>query len=342
MQGLIDREEVYKALMGLLRFEDIVGFSLKPRVVDGEKIVRIYVSQLTLAGGISIRDILPEYIGDYRVDLYETGRIDALGLYTVKPASKPAKTSVVRPLRAGVSIGHVNITAGTLGYFFKDRDGDILLGSNAHVFTDDPFKEPREIVERRITQPGPYDIGSGDKLDYVVAEYTWHSKLYMVMEESRCSIARGLSRVYNALSRVLGRKSRLVPVVSEYNRIDFAVAKPLVGHTEEIIDTDIDRRGLFAGVLFAGSPKVSVFGKARYIEEAGYKPLRPAIHDLIDGMTVEKSGRTTCHTRGKIIDSSAVVRVYYGAGRFALFKDVVITDMPADGGDSGSSVWYTG
>lgn len=55
------------------------------------------------------------------------------------------------------------------------------------------------------------------------------------------------------------------------------------------------------------------------------------------GMSVQKSGRTTGYTTGKVKDISAVVKVNYGR-KIALFRNQIITTAMSQGGDSGSLV----
>jgi hypothetical protein len=61
------------------------------------------------------------------------------------------------------------------------------------------------------------------------------------------------------------------------------------------------------------------------------------------GMTVGKSGRTTQLTRGTVTDCSATIRVNYGGGRVALFRDQIairgVSGNFSAGGDSGSLIW---
>ncbi len=61
------------------------------------------------------------------------------------------------------------------------------------------------------------------------------------------------------------------------------------------------------------------------------------------GMLVGKSGRTTQLTSGRVSDCHATVRVNYGSGRVALFRDqMVIRPLRgrfSAGGDSGSVIW---
>jgi hypothetical protein len=59
-----------------------------------------------------------------------------------------------RPCPGGFSVGHYNITAGTLGCWVLDREGKAVLLSNNHVLANS-----NEATEGdRITQPGPYDL----------------------------------------------------------------------------------------------------------------------------------------------------------------------------------------
>ncbi|KAA3664371.1 MAG: serine protease [Chloroflexi bacterium] len=51
---------------------------------------------------------------------------------------------------------------------------------------------------------------------------------------------------------------------------------------------------------------------------------------------VQKTGRTTCHTTGKIIGLNATFIVQYGAGRVAKMCRQIITSNMSAGGDSGS------
>ena len=56
------------------------------------------------------------------------------------------------------------------------------------------------------------------------------------------------------------------------------------------------------------------------------------------GMVVQKTGRTTNHTTGRITAINATVDVGFGGGRIGRFKDQIITTNMSAGGDSGSLV----
>lgn len=63
----------------------------------------------------------------------------------------------LRPAPSGISIGHVNITAGTLGGLVRDREsGDIVILSNNHVLAD----SNEGVIGDTILQPGAYDGGT--------------------------------------------------------------------------------------------------------------------------------------------------------------------------------------
>lgn len=51
---------------------------------------------------------------------------------------------------------------------------------------------------------------------------------------------------------------------------------------------------------------------------------------------VQKTGRTTCHTQGKIIGLNATFNVQYGGQRIAKMCHQIVTTKMSDGGDSGS------
>lgn len=56
------------------------------------------------------------------------------------------------------------------------------------------------------------------------------------------------------------------------------------------------------------------------------------------GMLVQKTGRTTNYTVGRITTIAATVNVNYGGGRVARFVDQIVTTNMSAGGDSGSLV----
>jgi len=85
------------------------------------------------------------------VEVVETGEFEAFA----------ARTSKWRPAPGGVSIGHYQITAGTLGSLAYKSNGTKYILSNNHVLANCNDAE----VGDDIYQPGPYDGGTvADKI----------------------------------------------------------------------------------------------------------------------------------------------------------------------------------
>lgn len=85
--------------------------------------------------------------------------LDAADLYwaampTLTACSRRRTKYMRRPVPAGVSIGHPQITAGTLGYLAQDGKKLFIL-SNNHVLADSNKAKAGD----PILQPGPYDGG---------------------------------------------------------------------------------------------------------------------------------------------------------------------------------------
>lgn len=109
---------------------------------DGEELViRLYVVADQNRAG------LPARLEDVPVRPAVSGKIRALAEDTTKR---------YRPAPIGVSTGHPNVTAGTIGARVKDGDGNIYALSNNHVCAD----ENRAEIGDPILQPGPYDGGT--------------------------------------------------------------------------------------------------------------------------------------------------------------------------------------
>lgn len=76
--------------------------------------------------------------------------------YVHKQTRKPWYQKKARPLRIGLSVGHVDITAGTLGCFVSRADDNrVLILSNNHVLAN----EDNAKLEDPILQSGPLDGG---------------------------------------------------------------------------------------------------------------------------------------------------------------------------------------
>ena len=97
----------------------------------------------------SVRSIARKVVAEVGLDadVRRTGRIrtltlddDRRGSVRARPvitARSLGETGRVRPLRPGISIAHVDVTAGTLGAFVR-KDGVVHALSNYHVLSGSP------------------------------------------------------------------------------------------------------------------------------------------------------------------------------------------------------------
>jgi len=314
----------------LLKKKNVVGFEhqLQKRIRKGKEVDElcfvVYVTRKVSELKLAPKDIIPRYLDDIPVDVVEIGELKAL------PRKKAVdKRKTFRPLVAGISIGHRDITAGTLGWFVEDAvTGETLLASNAHVFTPDPSK-PAGSFSREIYQPGPSDGGHE-----MVALYRWHERIEPL---NNCKLARWIVDGLNWISKVFGRKTRF-ELLQPINNIDFAVADPYADFEVKFVDTN-ELPDPFVGFGFAGSEITSVICKIQHIVTKGYRPIAVEVCDNLErNDKLRKTGRTSCKTDAKVIGTSATVRVSYGSFE-ALFTDVILTSKLLEPGDSGSAVW---
>jgi hypothetical protein len=309
--------------------KNVIGYSKKfrKRIRDGKKedeeVIRIYVSVKMELTDLDQRDLIPKEIDGVPTDVVEIGEIKTLNLHPL------AHVTRVRPLVAGVSIGNWAITAGTLGWFFRDGRGREMLGSNAHVFADNPLKPYSS--EKRIVQPGRYDQGSVP--DDIVGMYYWHQPL----SGSECALSNAIIDLLNGASALLDRKTRFILTLAEKAKIDFAVVEPNTDYELKLFTAD-ECEG-FIGLGFAGSNQASFFCKAQHIRDVGWTPINKTIMPVSMGETIHKIGRTTEYTSGQVVDDSAYGRVNYGGSNYVEFDDIILTTSMLEGGDSGDSAW---
>jgi Trypsin-like peptidase domain len=240
---------------------------------------------------LSKQDIVPAAINNIPTDIVETGLFFAL----------QSRTARHRPAPGGVSIGHRDITAGTLGCLVK-KNGQIHILSNNHVLANSNSGQTGD----PILQPGPYDGGTYPN-DHIanLAEFV---PISFTGLPSGCSIAGGSAAILNGIARLLGSGTRLQAVRARAaeNLVDAAIARP-------VNDQDVSSQILEIGTLAGTAPG-----------------------DL--GMAVKKSGRTTGLTTGEIQQVDVTVNVQYDAGRIATFTDQLMAGAMSQGGDSGSAV----
>lgn len=294
-----DMQDARSALRGVrdefLSRANVVGTGIGYKVTGGNPTTTLSivcsVVEKVAAGHLKPADLVPPTVNGIPTDVVETGRFRAW----------QDRTGRHRPAPGGVSIGHQDITAGTLGCLVR-RDGETVILSNNHVLAN----SNEAAIGDPILQPGPID--GGTRLDDDIASLLEFVPISFVGAPSDCPVATGAAGVLNALAALLRRDTRLRTVTTRAaeNLVDAAVARPRN-------PADV-------------SPEILEIGQIQ----------GTAGGEL--GMPVRKSGRTTGLTNGVIQQVDVSANVQYGAGRVALFTDQLLAGPMSQGGDSGSAV----
>lgn len=230
-------------------------------------------------------------------DVVETGVIKAF----------QSRTERIRPVPGGVSVGHVAITAGTLGGWVR-KGGQRLMLSNNHVLAasnDGQVGDP-------ILQPGVHDggIAPNDR----IATLKEFVQIHFLGVPSECQLSNMAVKAANWLCALLGRGTRFSTYVEISNLVDAALGLPL---DPSLIEP-------------------STLGEAGQVFLKGFTNLEM-------GTPVRKYGRTTGFTTGQVVGLDASVQVQYGEAQIALFDQQIVIDPPGFSapGDSGSLILVT-
>ncbi len=275
-----------------------VGFRNKDRQGMRELCIVCSVVEKKPLNELAEHERLPQYVGDFRIDVVATGRFKALGAMQAQR---------MRPVHPGLSIGHEKITAGTFG-LVVERNGERLMLSNNHVLANCNSGK----LGDRVLQPGRYDGGKADKdaiahlvefvpiffdEDAVAAPQTATLKSRAVAMPRGC----GSALVRN------GRGTAPVETFNQRgkNRVDCALALP---EEQRMLSLEIAGIGVPRGV---------------------------GVGSL--GMQIQKSGRTTGHTTGQIEQIDVTSRIDYD-NRTATFTGQILASAVSAAGDSGSAV----
>jgi hypothetical protein len=280
---------------GLLERANVLATGVGYKVTKGERTsdlcIVCSVREKVASSQLGAKDRIPEKVADVITDVVATGPIRAL----------QAPTGRFRPAPGGVSIGHRDITAGTLGCLVR-KDGVTYILSNNHVLANSNAGS----VGDPILQPGPHD--GGNVASDHIADLSDFVSINFEGAPSDCPAGQGVASALNALAEAMGSGTRLAPVRirAEDTLVDAAIARPLN-------DTDVKDEILDIGPM-AGSASGEL------------------------GMAIKKSGRTTGLTMGEILQVDVTVNVQYGAGQVARFTDQLMAGAMSQGGDSGSAV----
>jgi hypothetical protein len=292
-------------------------------------------------------DRIPTEIDGIPTDIVEIGS---------RPIAFPAYQDMQRPVVPGCSVGHVDITTGTIGGVVE-VDGEVMLLSNNHVFADENKAE----LGDGILQPGPYDGGGGrigTLYTYVPISFVGQTEPTpdpgtdgdpeppipdpdpepptpdpeppVEEDDSDCFIANIFANALNAVARLFGRETQLKPVRP---RPPNPTLPPM---SQDVTAQTIRNRVDGALMRFDSDVSYSLNYLNYYDGVKGVNELAGV------GTSVHKLGRTTGHTTGTITQTNVTVDVGYGTG-VARFENQTaiesgVSDPFSAGGDSGSII----
>jgi len=280
---------------------NVIGTGIGRKVVKGkmtkQEVVVVFVKSKKRPEQIASKDLIPASVSNITTDVVELGDVKALQ----DPKGK------FRPAPGGVSVGHKDITAGTLGLWVQKNNAWHIL-SNNHVLAN----VNAAAIGDSIYQPGSYDGGKESDtiaklsefitIDFNVGDNLVDAALAKVIggeggddDPSACFLGNLFAKSANAAAFTLRRKTRLQAV------IPFVVG--------DYVDEEI---------LNIGKP--SGFGSASV------------------GDAIKKMGRTTGLTTGTVLYENANVNVNYSNGKIAYFTDQLVAGAMSAGGDSGSAI----
>lgn len=321
----------------VLGLPNVVGCGWGSKQTGGRKTAQhgmvVFVRNKVERAQLRPQDVVPLSVGDEPTDVIEVGEIKLLGVHDfgarpgaanpwvatgrsgggsalAEPDGPPPadRTARWRPAQPGVSIGHVHVTAGTLGACVKDKaTGTTYILSNNHVAANgSDGHDERAHVGDAVLQPGAYDGGTPEH--DTIGHLERFIPLHPLFSAARCKWAKVVQKWLNVPLRLFARPYtlRLERQAAEDNLVDCALVKPLN-------PADVDG-------------KVVGIGRVRGVAEAEV------------GMRVKKSGRTSAVTLGEVVALGATLNVGLGGGTVARFCDQIVTSPLAQPGDSGSLV----
>jgi hypothetical protein len=147
------------ALPGPSPAENIVGLGVGEKVtlnrLTGALAVKIYVRRKYPEADIAQAERIPGEIDGVPTDIEEVGTIEALSA-----GCTVARRQRQRPAPCGVSVGHLAISAGTIGAVVRDSsktdNGKRYILSNNHVLANNNSA----LAGDAIWQPGKFDGGT--------------------------------------------------------------------------------------------------------------------------------------------------------------------------------------
>lgn len=309
-----------------------VGFKERGGEETDQPAVVVRVTRKKPLSELPERDRIPQEVEGVQTDVQEGPMLKALS--TLPLASVSVLTKRLRPCPGGISIGHENVTAGTLGTWVRHLQGGQYILSNNHVLADSNAAHYGDA----ILQPGPYDKGkAADK----IAELRYYAHINFEGEpipepppvdpprppndpvpgfdQTQVLFWTGIRAFIEAV------RGAPIPSKSRVRSLPVgAVRQPYPNLVDAALAYPIDLAVVDDSIINLGSTQ--------------------GVRDLNLGDSVSKSGRTTETTHGRVVGIDGDFQVEYD-GKVARFVNQIVIRASkgnfSDGGDSGSVILTT-
>ena len=140
--------------------KNVIGIGIGPKIVgnsiEAQESVRIYVRVKIPRNELAPTDVVPANFGNLPTDVIEIGDVTAFPVTKTWDRQKKNRPTT----SCGVSVGHPNITAGTLGCLVE-KNGEKFILSNNHVLANSNSAS----IGDKIIQQGKADGGSSPSED---------------------------------------------------------------------------------------------------------------------------------------------------------------------------------
>jgi hypothetical protein len=202
------------------RRANILGVGFGAKVVGGSLVedlaLRVYVRSKRPRTELATDELVPESVGGRPTDVIAVGDLAALD----------------RPVECGVSVGHIDVTAGTLGCLVELAGapaGDRFILSNNHVLADSSAGRSGD----PILEPAPMD--GGDPEDPIAA---LHRSVEIRFDGTPNEVDAAVARLHDpgdVLPRIRGIGAPVVPPVGAALYMSVRKHGRTTGHTVGVI-----------------------------------------------------------------------------------------------------------
>lgn len=246
---------------------------------------------------LSKSQLIPDFIDGMPTDVIISKRI-RIPVPNELRNKRPVISQQLRPCLAGASIGHMSVTAGTLGFWAKYEDNTRVFVSNNHVIAASNKANNGDA----ILQPGIYDGGVYPDDEFgLLAMYV--PIVFVEEKKSQCCAKVFANKI---ISRLFNKDIIANSTMKYENTVDCAAAMPL--------NTDwVDEKII------------------------GIGEVNPVCVEPRLGLVCHKYGRTTGYSSGRVIQLDAAVEIEYD-GKKAIFVNQIVFDAMSAAGDSGSLI----